>query len=205
MQLLRLKSLNLRRKQERTPNYGLNYGEVVLLHRLLMTLFELVARNGWQLHFLNKPVRSKAIKWGLTNEATSLKKYCSLMGKDFYKCGTTIDKQRNHISATPDAVNLTGDTIVEIKCPFSAKDGKPEEVGYLKDGRLKSTHKYYTQVQMQMYVTGIHGCDFVVWTPQGIFIQGIKYDPELVHSFLPHIDFYYRNVFTPLYFKTTCS
>lgn len=150
----------------------------------------------------NKPIRSNALKWGITNEATALKKYCSVMSDDFYKCGITIDKDRNYLSASPDAVNHSRDTIVEIKCPYSVRDSTPDKVQYLKSGRLKTNHKYYTQMQIQMHVTGIHDCDFVVWTPQGIYIQGVKYDKELVSSFLNKIDFYYKNIFTRLYFET---
>ncbi|KAG4074882.1 hypothetical protein HA402_009307 [Bradysia odoriphaga] len=122
-------------------------------------------------HFLNKPIRSNALKWGITNEATALKKYCSVMNDDFYKCGTTIDRERNYLAASPDAVNRTHDTIVEIKCPYSVRYGKPERVQYLQSGSLKATHKYYTQMQIQMHVTLIHRCDFVVWTPQGILFK----------------------------------
>lgn len=152
-------------------------------------------------HFLNKPIRSKALKWGITNEATALKKYCSVMGNDFYKCGIMIDKDRNYLSASTDAVNSTRDIIVEIKCPYSVRNGQPETVEYLANGYLKSTHRYYTQMQIQMHVSGIHYCDFVVWT-QGIYIQGIRYDKALVSSYLKKIDFYYTTIFVPLYLET---
>lgn len=152
-------------------------------------------------HFLSKPIRSKALKWGITNEATALKAYCRVVNDDFYKCGIIIDKKRNYLSASPDAVNRKHDTIVEIKCPYSVRNDRPETAEYLQTGNLKVTHKYYTQMQIQMHVTGIHRCDFVVWTPQGIFIQGIKYDQALVSTFLEQIEFYYKNVFAPLYFE----
>lgn len=102
------------------------------------------------IHFLSKPIRTKAIKWGLTHEATALKKYCSVMGVDgqFSKCGLMIDQTLNFLAATPDAIDTKNETIVEIKCPHSVKDEKPEAVKYLSSGKLKSTHRYYTQVQM---------------------------------------------------------
>lgn len=101
-------------------------------------------------HFLNKPIHSKAIKWGITNEDTALKKYISVMGGKFSKCGTIIDEARNYLSATPDAIDDEKEKIIEIKCPYSVKDGKPESVDYLSSGRLTQSHKYYTQVQIQM-------------------------------------------------------
>lgn len=85
-----------------------------------------------------------------------------------------IDRNRSYLSATPDAIHDKRERIVEIKCPLSAKDGKPEKVEYLSIGHLKPTHKYYTQVQMQMHVSEIHNCDFVVWTPNGIYIHTIQ-------------------------------
>lgn len=156
-------------------------------------------------HFLNKPIKTKAVKWGLTQEAAALKEYCKEMGGNFTKCGTWIDRYRCYISATPDAVNDERDRIVEIKCPFSVKDEKPQKVKYLSSGHLKTTHRYYTQVQMQMHVSEIHSCDFVVWTPKGIYIQGIKYNAELVSSYLNDCDVYYKFFFTKCYFQTIHS
>lgn len=156
-------------------------------------------------HFLNKPIRTKAIKWGLTHESTAMKEYCSLMGADVSKCGLMIDESRHFLAATPDGIDANNDTIIEIKCPYSARNDKPEMVEFLRSGKLKSTHAYYTQVQIQMHVSKIHHCDFVVWTPHGIFNQGIKYDAELVSSYLTDCDFYYKNVFSKFYFKTMYS
>lgn len=151
-------------------------------------------------HILCRPIRSKAIQWGITQEETALKKYISVMGGKFSKCGTIIDERRNYLSATPDAICDEKEKIIEIKCHFSVKDDKPESVDYLSSGRLKTSHKYYTQVQIQMHVTKIHRCDFVVWTPKGIFIQGIKYDRELVSTYLQLCDCYYKNIFCKRYF-----
>lgn len=154
-------------------------------------------------HILGKPIHAKAIKWGITHEETALKKYMSVMGGKFSKCGTMIDETRNYLSGTPDAISDEKDIIIEIKCPYSVKDGEPESVEYLSSGRLKTSHRYYTQMQIQMHVAKIHNCDFVVWTPQGIYIQGIKYDPQLVDTYLNQCDFYYKNVFSKFYLNVT--
>ena len=50
-----------------------------------------------------------------------------------------------------------GDGIIEIKCPFSVQDGKPEELigrkgSFLNDAGLIHSHKYYTQVQGQLEI-----------------------------------------------------
>ena len=42
---------------------------------------------------------------------------------------------------------------------------------------LRSDNQYYTQVQAQMAVTGVNKCDFVVWTPLGMIITLLEFDP----------------------------
>lgn len=158
-----------------------------------------------QRHFINEPINTKAVKWGLTHESTALKEYCKIVSGNFSKCGTMIDHNRCYISATPDAVDSKRETIVEIKCPYSVKDDKPQKVKYLSTGQLRTNHRYYTQVQMQMHVSQIHNCDFVVWTPHGIYIQGIKYNAELVSNYLIDCDFYYKNIFSKTFFEKMIS
>ena len=41
---------------------------------------------------------------------------------------------------------------------------------------LKDTHKYYTQCQLQMHVTKVQKCFFVVWTSHRVLIDEIIYD-----------------------------
>lgn len=156
-------------------------------------------------HFLNKPMLTKAMKWGIANEETALKAYCDMMGEKFSKCGLYIDPDRNYIAATPDGINESKDTILEIKCPYSVRHGQPYEVDYLSSGKLKTSHRYYTQMQIQMHVTKVYSCDFVVWTPNGIHIEGIRYDKDLVAGYLTDCDFYFRNVFSKFYFETIDS
>lgn len=41
---------------------------------------------------------------------------------------------------------------------------------------LKPTHKYFSQVQFQMGVTGRKWCDFVIYTKEDIFVQRVSFD-----------------------------
>ena len=47
---------------------------------------------------------------------------------------------------------------------------------------LKTTHMYYTQVQMEMAVTGCSWADFVVFTTyegqQDLLVQQVKFDAD---------------------------
>ena len=82
------------------------------------------------------------------------------------------------LGASPDAVgkNASGDTVclVEVKCPYKGRNKTVEEMYddksfccHLVNGepKLKLNHDYHYQIQGQMAITGVHTCDFVVWTP----------------------------------------
>lgn len=154
-------------------------------------------------HMLSRNIRSEALSQGIKNEEAALREYSKIVGEKFYKCGIFIDSELNYLSATPDAINEFKTVIVEIKCPFKHRLEKPESAGYLENNKLKKNHMYYTQVQLQMHVTKIHLCDFVVWTTRGIFIQSIAYDEVFVNENLKYIDKYFNKVFSPFYFKYT--
>ena len=131
-----------------------------------------------------------ALMWGQQHEDDALEAYkrtlpshLSLHGVGFFvsSCG--------FLGASPDGVvkdNSDSVRLVEVKCPYKARERNIEEM--LDDPsfccerengqiRLKRKHDYYFQVQGQMSITGIHQCDFVVWTPLDLFITRIEYDP----------------------------
>ncbi|GBP79173.1 hypothetical protein EVAR_53039_1 [Eumeta japonica] len=69
------------------------------------------------------------------------------IGKKINKCGLIVSKMHPMIAGSPDGI--CEDSIIEIKCPTSAKTLKK----YVCDGKL--TQKFYVQVQLQMYLTGL--------------------------------------------------
>ena len=79
--------------------------------------------------------------------------------------------------------------VVEYKCPWKHRDLHPKqafltpEIGGIQNGNkfaLKSTSNYYFQVQLQMFVSGLTLCIFVVWTNKGIFTVDVPYDPSFM-------------------------
>ena len=130
-----------------------------------------------------------AIKWGIEKEDTTREEYTRKMSQlhENFKCttaGLVVNPQYPHLGATPDGfVTCTccRDGLVEIQCPFSAKDSHPDILRSQKSSFLNArgliiSHKYYTQVQGQLLITDKDYCDFVVWTPCGITIQRIYQD-----------------------------
>ena len=69
-----------------------------------------------------------------------------------------------------------GEGCIEIKCPYTVaeaakitKDFCSSEVnGQL---HLKPDHRYYHQIQAQMFITNRDYCDFVIWTPKDMAVE----------------------------------
>jgi hypothetical protein len=107
-------------------------------------------------------------------------------------CGMFVDTTHSFLSASPDRLvscDCCGKGLLEIKCPISIAGQNPQQapVYYLEDKdnvrSLRRSHKYYTQVQMQMAVTKREWCDFFVWSKSGFHLERINFDSDLWMSY----------------------
>lgn len=79
--------------------------------------------------------------------------------------------------------------IIEIKCPYTARDMTIDESFshsnfslHETDGEisLKMSHAFFFQVQGQFINTGVNFCDFLVFTRKEIHIERIHPDVDLM-------------------------
>ncbi|KAL1472691.1 hypothetical protein MTO96_039166, partial [Rhipicephalus appendiculatus] len=124
-----------------------------------------------------KTFYSQATAYGTALEDEAISCFSKSTGAETRKCGLHIMLEQPWLCCTPDAVVLQGPTLslLEVKCPYSCKakaivdsnTGMPN-VPYLvlRNGRveLKPSHKYYTQVQISLYVLGLSKCFFYVYS-----------------------------------------
>jgi hypothetical protein len=159
-----------------------------------------------QLLYKSVSASVSALQWGREHEADALNQYQRTLSSDLKvsRVGIYID-QCGYLGASPDGivVDINGQPkrVVEVKCPFSAQDMTIEQACHEKKSFccsldknnkpcLKSDHEYYYQVQGQMAITGVHECDFVVWTPKDMFVQTITFDSKFWNdTCLPKIYF----------------
>ncbi|XP_051955980.1 uncharacterized protein LOC127624995 [Xyrauchen texanus] len=156
----------------------------------------------------------EAIKWGREKEDTARFSYITqteLRHRDMKveDCGFIINPSFPEICATPDALvhcACCGKGCVEIKCPFKHQDHDIQQACTDKEfclqfteGRmeLKQTHKYYKQVQTQIFVTESHFCDFVVWTTRSLATVRVMPDLELWETLLPTAQIFFNTVVLP--------
>ncbi|MBM3939204.1 MAG: hypothetical protein FJ333_11215, partial [Sphingomonadales bacterium] len=80
------------------------------------------------------------------------------------KSGLIIKTGQSWLCASPDGLLENENSCLEIKCPFSCKDSELD-VPYIKENMLVKNHPYYTQVQLQMYVSNSEKCYLFVFSP----------------------------------------
>ena len=164
---------------------------------------------------------TKATKYGREHERDALefaeKVLAENLGPQFgpvaiQGSGLVIDPVDSWLAATPDGVliadGLTGKALVEVKCPYSARNLTiSEAIDSLKsfclrrDDKgvvtLKSSHSYFYQVQFQMHVCRAQHCFFVVWTPKECHIQQINYDSKFVDDCMVKLRSFYFDELLP--------
>ena len=133
----------------------------------------------------------------------------SLQG--FKQCGLFIKPDYPYLAASPDGLFLCkccGLSIVEAKCPYSVRNENIhvketfDRVDFLEDfhgkPRLKRSHKYYTQMQAQMWVCGVCHGFFIVWTQVGPpLYERIELDMEFCLTVVNNITLFYRSFVLP--------
>ena len=135
-----------------------------------------------------------ALRWGREHESDARKEYLSIMSKTHVNfkvdlCGLVINPKYPYMAASPDgkcSCTCCGTHLIEIKCPYSIRNEDPNKVKrsnfYLsqKNGKLSLSkkHMYYSQVQHQLLISEEEACDFICWTPKGIFVENIVKDPD---------------------------
>ena len=153
-----------------------------------------------------------AILWGQQHEADALESYKNSLdpGLLLSEAGIYI-AECGFLGASPDGVvkDESGQSVclVEVKCPYKARNKSIEEMyndqsfccSLTDEGpTLKNDHDYYYQVQGQMAITGIHTCDFVVWTPLNFITITLTFDEDFWNNrCYPLLKNFYFNIMLP--------
>ncbi|CAD6229885.1 GSCOCG00012146001-RA-CDS, partial [Cotesia congregata] len=161
-------------------------------------------------------IDSASTRYGLKMETHAKDKYQELTNCIVKRVGVLVSKFQPWLCASLDGV-VTDDgsisKIVEFKCPSSCEK-KPiintvdnsSNIKYLQliDNKLqlKKTDLYYTQVQVQMYVSGMSVCDFFVYSPveDGSFLIEVHRDEDFLKTvILKSEQFYFQHYLPALY------
>ncbi|XP_059187651.1 uncharacterized protein LOC131970307 [Centropristis striata] len=172
-------------------------------------------------------VQTRAMSWGIQKEAQVVRIYQRMKSNalghkvSVRDCGLFIDARRSWLAASPDGIvtdSRTGQWLLclEVKCPYKHKDRRVEDAcrddpafcleiqdedGQEPGGslvyRLKTSHCYYTQIQVQLAVTGLRRADLAVFTLKETAIVPVTFDPDLWEETLSKLEMFYRDAVVP--------
>ena len=122
------------------------------------------------------------------------------------KSGLVICEDRPFLGVSPDGCvkcKCCGRGLVEIKCPYKFREGTLEDamkdtdfyIGH--DYQLKETHKYFSQVQLQMYVCDVQYVDLLVWTPVDCLITRVSRNNNFISEMLSKVEDIWLNHIVP--------
>jgi hypothetical protein len=135
--------------------------------------------------------KKEAVKWGIQHEDECRQAYSSHQTHQHINfktepSGFAINSQHPFLGATPDGIiscDCCGKGALEIKCPFKHRDKTVQQAvttdkDFCLDSslHLKHKHRYYTQIQLQMFLTKCQYCDFVVCPKQSMVIVRVPID-----------------------------
>lgn len=145
----------------------------------------------------------KALEWGRNNEPIACQHAVTGMSQQHVdvkleKVGLVVRKELPYLGASPDAIMTCAcptcpeKRVVEVKCPYSMRDSDPDTVPYLDgDRQIRKTHKYYAQVQGQMFLCDVTECVFGVYTEKGTLLVVVERDDAFVKRMLASLKHYY--------------
>ncbi|KAL1509246.1 hypothetical protein ABEB36_004012 [Hypothenemus hampei] len=165
-----------------------------------------------------KNFHCEAIQYGLKNEDQALRQYEILNNCEVKKVGVIVSENQSWLCASIDGVVIENDCVtklVEVKCPISCRrkpviniDNQSCNVAYLKfiNGKieLKKSHQYYTQVQSQMYITGMTMCNLFVYSPvkNGSVTVQVNRDEQFIKRIILSCEYFYFKHYLPALYTT---
>lgn len=104
------------------------------------------------------------------------------------KTGFHVHPEHDWLGASPDGF-IGDDMCVEIKCPYGIRNDEKPVFHSIFSDELKH---YYTQVQIQMFVTGRKRCLFAQWSPTALKIEYVDFDQGYIDQILPTLYAFYN-------------
>ena len=149
-----------------------------------------------------RKVTAAALKHGRKFEIKAIHEFVAITGITVQSSGIIVNRERPYLACSPDGITSCN-SLVEVKCPFVAKDKviNPETIDYIyldeQTGlmALDCSHEYYYQIQGQMYVTDCTLCYFVIYTFLDFLVIKVPRDDIFVANMLVLLDDFFHDHF----------
>ena len=153
-----------------------------------------------------KQVQTSAMRDGIESESAIIQTFEHETGNTVHKSGFIISDTHPFLGASPDGL-VDEDKIVEVK-KIVLREGESHEDGMCRVGIYKrheqqlvinTNHKYYYQIQQQLFCSKRHICHFIVSNEGGTHNNIVRFDrPFWENALLRLQSFYFDCVFPEL-------
>nr|XP_050039148.1 uncharacterized protein LOC126536286 isoform X1 [Dermacentor andersoni] len=152
---------------------------------------------------------SEATAYGLRTEPLARMEFERQQGVEVVEMGLLIHPDQPWLCGSPDGIFcLAGKThLLEIKCPHKCKQnemfnssGKSilEYIqGTCSDPKLKKSHRYYTQVQILMYLLNVTKCFFFVYSKKEHLTIHVGRDDSFLQEAIPGLEKFFFSWLLP--------
>lgn len=167
-----------------------NFGKEIIAgngHKIVWQIYKWMRKNFW----LPERIVTMYMRYGIEEEPKARLAYINATRSEVRETGMWINGAFSYLGASPDGLILDSDSnvtgLIEIKClkilnEKSVKDLLEQirqgNVSSTMLGRqcftavddhliLRSSHMYYHQMQLQLLITELLFCDFVLYSPKG--------------------------------------
>lgn len=160
---------------------------------------------------------SSSVQYGRENEKKARNTYFKKNSKlhsnlKIVDCGLKVNREFPHIGASPDGIvtcDCCGTGVVEVKCPFSQRNSRTLKAIFSKKNSplimvngsliMNKKHQYYYQIQMQMFVSDVAYCDFVVWNnSETLIVRCLKDTIFWEQEYPKTTSFFYKTILPEL-------
>lgn len=147
----------------------------------------------------------KACDWGILHESRAKHQYTERTGAVIQDRGLFLSSS-GLLGGSPDGM-VFGDCMIEVKCPWSARNQTILQAAESKDFflefnevlgslTLKETHNYWHQIQGNLHLTLANSCHLLVWTPLDLVVLPVLKDPAWAVN-IDTMETFYRECFLP--------
>ena len=180
--------------------------------------FHWISKNFWS----PKIVQTIDMQFGIAEEPKAREAYAQATGNQVKETGLWVNKKFPYLAASPDGLFTSSNGKIEIKCLKIVREKSVEDlVKQHQDGKLPSkvlnqqcftisngqlklrkSHSYYYQVQLQLLVTDLDFCDFVLHSPKGRpSVERISRDGPLLNLLQHSLSAFWHKVLSPEIFE----
>ncbi|GBN01916.1 hypothetical protein AVEN_211855-1 [Araneus ventricosus] len=153
-------------------------------------------------------IETKAMRYGLANEDVARNQYKIQNGVLVSKCGLFVDPNNPFLCTSPDGL-VGSEGLVEVKCPYTAREAKSLQEFYegnkkfglkFKENKevfLPTSHKFFYQIQGQLNITNRKWCDLFLWCREDSLTIRIERDETFWKNILPKLKHFYFHCLLP--------